>query len=119
MSAWKKACASASPSRVLIPLGTFVLSPVTLEGPCKAPIEVQVQGTLKALSGVGEMTKDGGWVAFQQIEGFTLSGGGIFDGQGTSAWGTCDDNNCKQLAIVSSLSNHIYLSQLIKSILFV
>ncbi|XP_031286356.1 exopolygalacturonase-like, partial [Pistacia vera] len=99
MSTWKKACASTSPSKVLIPSGTFLLSPVTLAGPCKAAIEVRVQGTLKALSGVGEMTKDGGWIAFQQIKGFTLSGGGIFDGQGAAAWGSCDNNNCKQLAI--------------------
>ncbi|KAJ0084302.1 hypothetical protein Patl1_30476 [Pistacia atlantica] len=100
-STWKKACASPSPSKVLIPKGTFSLSPVTLEGPCKAAIEVQVQGTLKAQSGVGKTTEDGGWVTFQHIEGFTLSGGGIFDGQGGSSWGSCGNDYCKQLPIVA------------------
>lgn len=113
-SAWKKACASARPSKVLIPKGIFSLSPVTLEGPCKAAIEVQVQGTLKALSGAGKTTEDGGWVTFQRIEGFTLSGGGIFDGQGTSSWGACGNDYCKQLPIVSLLSNCIYPAKLIK-----
>ncbi|XP_031283013.1 exopolygalacturonase-like [Pistacia vera] len=98
-STWKKACASATPSKVLIPKGIFSLSPVTLEGPCKATIEVQVQGTLKALSGAGETTEDGGWVTFQRIQGFTLSGGGIFDGQGASSWGACGNDYCKQLPI--------------------
>ncbi|KAJ0089137.1 hypothetical protein Patl1_32572 [Pistacia atlantica] len=58
-STWKKACASARLSNVLIPKRIFSLSPVTLEGPCKATIEVQVQGTLRALSGTGKTTEDG------------------------------------------------------------
>ncbi|KAJ0014667.1 hypothetical protein Pint_21458 [Pistacia integerrima] len=95
---WNKACASTIPSKVLIPKGIFLLSPVTFEGPCKAAIEVEVQGTLKALTD-SKMTKDGSWVTFQRIEHFTLSGGGTFDGQGASAWGTCGKNFCKQLPI--------------------
>ncbi|KAJ0027691.1 hypothetical protein Pint_36052 [Pistacia integerrima] len=58
-STWKKACATARLSNVLIPKGIFSLSPMTLEGPCKATIEVQVQGILKALSGTGKTTEDG------------------------------------------------------------
>ncbi|KAL4388300.1 hypothetical protein GQ457_09G030380 [Hibiscus cannabinus] len=46
--AWKEACASATPSTILIPKGVYLLSQATLEGPCKAPIEVQLQGTIKA-----------------------------------------------------------------------
>lgn len=85
---------------MFIPKGIFLLSPLTLEGPCKAAIEVEVQGTLKALTN-SKVTKDGSWVTFQRIEHFTLSGGGTFDGQGASAWGTCGNNFCKQLPIVS------------------
>ncbi|KAJ0027692.1 hypothetical protein Pint_36050 [Pistacia integerrima] len=53
----------------------------------------------KALSGAGKTTEDGGWVTFQRIQGFTLSGGGIFDGQGASSWGACGNDYCKQLPI--------------------
>ena len=38
MSAWREACALATPSMVVIPDGAYRLSPVTLEGPCKAPV---------------------------------------------------------------------------------
>ncbi|KAJ0013213.1 hypothetical protein Pint_21469 [Pistacia integerrima] len=95
---WNKACASTFPSKVFIPKGIFLLSPVTFEGPCKAAIEVAVQGTLKALTD-SKVTKDGSWITFQRIQHFTLSGGGTFDGQGASAWGTCGENFCKQLPI--------------------
>ncbi|KAJ0079433.1 hypothetical protein Patl1_24271 [Pistacia atlantica] len=95
---WNKACASTIPSKVFIPKGIFLLSPVTFEGPCKAAIEVAVQGTLKALTD-SKVTKDGSWITFQRIQHFTLSGGGTFDGQGASAWGTCGENFCKQLPI--------------------
>ncbi|KAJ0089298.1 hypothetical protein Patl1_32568 [Pistacia atlantica] len=69
-STWKKACASATPSKVLIPKGIFLLS-------------------------AGKTTEDGGWVTFQRIEGFTFSG----DGQGASSWGACGNDYCKQLPI--------------------
>lgn len=54
----KKACASSSPSKVLIPKGILLLSTMTLEGPCKAAIEVEAQGTLKVLTD-NKVTKEG------------------------------------------------------------
>ncbi|XP_071921290.1 polygalacturonase isoform X2 [Coffea arabica] len=41
LSAWKAACNSPKPSTIVIPRGTFGLLQATLEGPCKAPIELQ------------------------------------------------------------------------------
>ncbi|KAJ1433219.1 Pectin lyase fold/virulence factor [Sesbania bispinosa] len=46
--AWKEACTSTSPSKVFIPNGTYKLRQVNLNGPCKAPIEVQVLELLMA-----------------------------------------------------------------------
>ncbi|MFQ6621099.1 hypothetical protein Gotur_003141 [Gossypium turneri] len=57
----------------------------TLDGPCKAPIEIQVEGTVKAPADPGAF-KDPKWIAFNRIENFKLSGGGLFDGQGTTAY---------------------------------
>ncbi|KAB2094127.1 hypothetical protein ES319_A02G134700v1 [Gossypium barbadense] len=85
LDAWKEACASTSPSKIVIPKGIYFLCTATLDGPCKAPIELQVQGTVKAPADPGAF-KEPKWIAFNRIENFKLSGGGVFDGQGTTAY---------------------------------
>ncbi|XP_059663919.1 exopolygalacturonase-like [Cornus florida] len=96
-SAWKDACASTSSSTVSIPAVNYTLSPVVLQGPCKAAIGVHVQGTLKAPADPSQFKTDG-WVVFQYIDQFTLSGTGTFDGQGAMAWKQNDcakNKNCR------------------------
>lgn len=87
MAAWKEACASPTPSKVLIPAGDYQLGVVKLEGPCKAAIGLQVDGVLKAPA------DSKGWIGFQGIDQFTLSGKGTFDGQGQTLW---SKTNCHQ-----------------------
>ncbi|XVE72505.1 hypothetical protein DITRI_Ditri11bG0044700 [Diplodiscus trichospermus] len=89
LDAWKEACASTTPSKIVIPKGTYLLSKATLEGPCKAPIQIQVQGTVKAPADPSAF-KEPDWVVFQHVEGFALNGGGVFDGQGAAVWGKND-----------------------------
>ncbi|XP_059663942.1 polygalacturonase-like [Cornus florida] len=84
LKAWSLACSSRTPSTVMIPAGTYPLSPVIIQGPCVAPVGVQLRGTLKAPP-LSQITTES-WVAFQRIDRFTLSGGGIFDGMGADAW---------------------------------
>ncbi|RVW71856.1 Polygalacturonase [Vitis vinifera] len=55
LKAWGDACALPVTSTVVIPDGTYAL---------------------------GKFKAEGGWIAFQQIDQFILSGGGVFDGQG-------------------------------------
>ncbi|MFQ6652842.1 hypothetical protein Gotur_024524 [Gossypium turneri] len=55
------------------------------KGPCKAPIEIHVQGTIQALA-YPNAFKDPNWVRFYSIEHFKMFGGGIFDGQGSIAY---------------------------------
>ncbi|KAJ4830378.1 hypothetical protein Tsubulata_041234 [Turnera subulata] len=98
--AWKEACASTNPTKILIPKGTYLLGRVTLKGECKAPIELQVEGTLKAP--IDPSSLGDSWVTFAYIDRLTLSGGGTFDGQGQVAWSmnNCGKNkNCMQLPI--------------------
>ncbi|TXG55486.1 hypothetical protein EZV62_020742 [Acer yangbiense] len=83
-SAYKEACASTTPSKVVVPKGRYNLSPVNFEGPCRAPIEFQFQDTFIAAT---EKTTEDSWVAFSRIDRITVSGGGVFDGQGPTAWG--------------------------------
>ncbi|KAL0282007.1 UNVERIFIED_CONTAM: Polygalacturonase [Sesamum angustifolium] len=53
MDAWKEASNSTSPSIIVIPRGTWSLSQVKLIGN-KAPLELQVQGTVQANPNTGD-----------------------------------------------------------------
>ncbi|KAJ9686037.1 hypothetical protein PVL29_015089 [Vitis rotundifolia] len=48
LKAWGDACSSPVASTVMIPDGTYALGQTTIGGPCKAPINFIVQGTVKA-----------------------------------------------------------------------
>ncbi|PIM98368.1 Polygalacturonase [Handroanthus impetiginosus] len=103
LDAWTAACNSTTPSVVLIPPGTWHLSQVKLVGPNKAPLELQVQGTVQADPDLNKLpNKDGQWITINYVDYFTLSGGGVFDGQGLKAWkqNDCGTNpNCAKTPI--------------------
>ncbi|KAK7327678.1 hypothetical protein VNO77_21765 [Canavalia gladiata] len=48
ISAWTQACASTTAVKIVIPAGTYNMGVIDLKGPCKAPIEIKVDGTIKA-----------------------------------------------------------------------
>ncbi|KAK5834400.1 hypothetical protein PVK06_018278 [Gossypium arboreum] len=98
-----KACASVTPSTVVIPKGTYLLSKVNLEGPCKAPIEINVQGTIQAPADPSAF-KDPNWVRFYSVENFKMFGRGIFDGQGSIAY---EKNTCENREFRSKLPVNI------------
>ncbi|XP_038889253.1 exopolygalacturonase-like [Benincasa hispida] len=95
---WTMACGSTSQSKVLIPEGTYQLSIIKLTGPCKNHIQIQLEGILEApINLIGEH-----WISFQYIDQFTLTGTGVFDGQGKVAWGKNDcakNSKCSKLPI--------------------
>ncbi|KAH0709958.1 hypothetical protein KY284_011385 [Solanum tuberosum] len=101
--AFKEACQSTSPSTIVIPKGTFQMNQVKLEGPCKGPIELQIQATLKALSDPNQI-KTGEWLIVNKLDFFTMSGGGILDGQGRAAWECRESKKCTKLSNCSSCS---------------
>lgn len=94
MKAWNEACRSPQSSSVVIPRGTYLLNPVFLQGPCKAPIEFNIQGTIVA-SEDHKIFKADGWIIFHNIDRLTLTGGGIFDAKGRKTW---NDNKCHKTA---------------------
>ncbi|KAL6140228.1 hypothetical protein ACLB2K_058528 [Fragaria x ananassa] len=115
-NAWKDACASTSPSKIIIPKGTYPLKEAEFSGPCKAPIEMQLQGTLQAPEDSTQLTKPDTWIGFLYINDFTLSGGGVFDGQGAKAWKA---NDCQKNPKCSSTINvrfHQVKKSLVKDI---
>ncbi|CAH2054548.1 unnamed protein product [Thlaspi arvense] len=89
LKAFTSACQAPTPSKVVIPKGEFKLGEIAMTGPCKAPVEVTLQGTVKADG--GSIAGKDRWVVFEKINGFKLNGGGTFDGEGNAAW---RENNC-------------------------
>lgn len=103
LTAWGQACNATTPSTILIPAGTFALKEVNLNGPCQAPsIELQVQGTLQAPDDPNAITKDMEWFMVGNVNFLTISGKGIFDGQGTKAWAR---NDCTKADLCNKLAN--------------
>ena len=94
---WRAACDSGVPAKLVIPVGTFLTSPVVFQGPCKStePIVFEVQGNVKATSDLSEYSS-GQWILFERIDGLTLNGGGAFDGQGGAVWKYNDCHQNKQ-----------------------
>ncbi|KAI9100910.1 hypothetical protein K1719_024034 [Acacia pycnantha] len=89
--AWKSACESTSASKVFVPKNTYNLRQIELNGPCKAPIELHIEGNIVAPKDPNQFDADAQWVRFGNVDSFTLSGGATFDGQGSTAW---KQNNC-------------------------
>ncbi|CAL0326205.1 unnamed protein product [Lupinus luteus] len=91
VSAWKEACAATTASRIMIPIGTYKMREVDVKGPCKSPIEIKVDGTIQAPADSKLLNGADQWVKIGYVSHFTLSGNGIFDGQGANAW---KQNDC-------------------------
>ncbi|RLN41897.1 hypothetical protein C2845_PM01G22720 [Panicum miliaceum] len=95
--AWKAACASPRPAVVLVPGGNkrYLLSNVVkLSGPCKsAGVTLTVQGTLVASPNRADWSDRDRrhWIVFRAVDGLTVSGGGVIDGNGEAWW----KNSCK------------------------
>jgi len=58
----------------LIPKGTYKLKQVNLRGPCNAPIEVQVDGTIEAPADPTQLDGKYLWIIFRYLDFFTLLG---------------------------------------------
>ncbi|XP_073147218.1 polygalacturonase-like [Henckelia pumila] len=118
LAAWKEATASPIPSRVWIPRGTWSLKQAKLVGPNKAPIELRVDGILKAPLDPTQMpNKQWEWVTINYLDNFTLSGEGVFDGQGHESWkrNDCHTNkNCVKLPM--NLSFNFITNSTIKDV---
>lgn len=113
MSAWKEACASPQPSQIVIPGGTYMVGPVTFQGPCKAPITIQSQGNWKAPTDLNKLKSQDGWIVFQNIDALTLSGG-TFDGQGQIAW---SQNDCAKTGKCTSLPINLRFNKITNSMI--
>ncbi|KAJ1283886.1 hypothetical protein BS78_03G161400 [Paspalum vaginatum] len=83
-AAWQMAC-RVPRATVLLPSGhRFLVSPVTLQGPCGAKLTLQIDGTVLAPPGMGswpEHRRPLQWLNFKWLQGFSIQGAGTVDGQ--------------------------------------
>ncbi|KAK6124921.1 hypothetical protein DH2020_041332 [Rehmannia glutinosa] len=109
LKAWKAACQAQVNSTtvpvVLVPTKqTFLLSPLTFNGPCKSSrIYMLVSGNIVApLKTAWTGKQINAWIIFSNVNGLVMKGNGVIDGQGSSWWpaNPCKDDptngvNCK------------------------
>ncbi|KAG6409351.1 hypothetical protein SASPL_127390 [Salvia splendens] len=113
--AWQNATESPTKSQILIPRGDWNLSQALLSGPNKAPMNLEVQGHLKAHPDPAKIRdKKKGWIGITNVDYLTISGGGILDGQGQEAW---KNNDCKTNATCEKPPINLVLNAITNSII--
>ncbi|KAG2239304.1 hypothetical protein Bca52824_090164 [Brassica carinata] len=89
LNAWKAVCKGASrgKTQLLLPLGkTFMLKPLTFEGPCKSSsIAFLIRGNLVAPGYSWHAGNYLAWISFDSINGLVITGCGTVNGRG-SVW---------------------------------
>lgn len=104
LSAWKDACSWSGGGGVLIPEGTYYMGPVHLRGECKGDMTFKIEGVVKASTDLSKFTTSS-WIYFHHVNELTITGRGIIDGQGASAWSSNDcksqPQHCNTLPVVS------------------
>ncbi|XP_047958478.1 polygalacturonase At1g48100 isoform X3 [Salvia hispanica] len=94
LKAWKSAC-KVTGGIVEIPVGLeFLIKPLTLQGPCRPNLVLQIDGTLLAPSKVWSSPKSSlyQWMNFKWLQNFTIKGAGTVDGQGSNWWASSQPN---------------------------
>lgn len=119
MNAWKDACKSAGESKLVIAKGSYMVGPIKFQGPCQGPITLQAIGAeFLAPEDPSKFNSQSGWVLFDTINNFHLSGG-IFNGRGQSGWKKNDWNsaNCLKSNKCASLPINIQFYKITNSLL--
>lgn len=106
---WAAACGSNTESTVTVPVGTFLVNSLSLNGPCKNKMQLQIFGTVVAPDSYKSLTSNQAWIAFDRVNGLSVVGGGTIDAKGSSYW-TCktSGNNCPYGARVSSSLHYFH-----------
>ncbi|KAJ7558224.1 hypothetical protein O6H91_04G029300 [Diphasiastrum complanatum] len=107
--AWAAACAVDYGKLILPSNRSFLIGPKTFSGPCATNLSLKVKGTIVApspssWSGLSAQT----WLVFTRLNGFTIEGNGIIDGQGQIWWAqSCKVNRSKAVTISQSNNTRV------------
>ncbi|KAM7505483.1 hypothetical protein LguiB_004387 [Lonicera macranthoides] len=85
--AWKKAC-STKGATFVVPKGkTYLLKPITFEGPCKSKLIFKIYGRIVASGDRSDYNKDRTkWLRFDSVNNLQVEGGGVINGNGNVWW---------------------------------
>ncbi|KAI3842882.1 hypothetical protein MKX03_008672 [Papaver bracteatum] len=66
----------------------FLIRPISLQGPCKPHLVLQIDGIMLAPPNIGSWSKSDlyQWINIKWVQNFTIQGGGVVDGQGFAWW---------------------------------
>ncbi|KAF3323020.1 polygalacturonase [Carex littledalei] len=83
LSAWRAACAVPKATLVIPSEFRFLVSPVTLQGPCNSRLVLWIDGTILAALTMKTNLKLNifQWLNFKWLTGFTIRGSGTVNGQ--------------------------------------
>ncbi|XP_051135451.1 probable polygalacturonase At3g15720 [Andrographis paniculata] len=113
-SAWTAACGAGSKNAtIVVPSGTFLVSSIEFEGPCKSSrVMFMISGKIVAppKEAWKEKSRDV-WLRFHEINGLVVSGNGkgTIDGQGETWWKKASDDNSRPTALQFSHCNNLQL----------
>ncbi|ERN02697.1 hypothetical protein AMTR_s00085p00112760 [Amborella trichopoda] len=92
LAAWRAACKVGSAIVEIPSEFRFLISAVTLQGPCMPQLVLQIDGTVIAPSQLSAWPNNGllQWINFKWVQNFSIQGTGTIDGQGSAWWGIPD-----------------------------
>ncbi|KAM0901268.1 hypothetical protein ACQ4PT_020097 [Festuca glaucescens] len=92
---WNATCGDSSGPSMVIPGGrTFLLSQIRLDGPCKSPITVQLDGNTVAPNAIWT-TAAANLLTFYSVKNLTVDGSGQLDGNGAIWWTCFNQKKCR------------------------
>nr|GEZ73055.1 polygalacturonase-like [Tanacetum cinerariifolium] len=88
--AWKEACSSKTAAVFSVPKNKkYLVKQIKFKGACKAPMTMQVAGTILATPEKSDYKKDKThWLRVERVDNLVLNGGGVIDGNGDIWWKT-------------------------------
>ncbi|KAK6141234.1 hypothetical protein DH2020_025031 [Rehmannia glutinosa] len=105
-SAWEKAC-GIDGGMVSVPIGTFLVKSGNFNGPCNGETLFHIDGIVKA-SDAPTLNSQDYWITFFEVDGLTVSGNGVFDGNGAASWSRCHGiSKCQSLPPTTLKINYV------------
>merc|ERR1712154_716415 len=76
---------------MVVPAGKFMTGEVVFQGPCTAPVTVEIQGTVLTKTDLSAFSNKV-WITVTNVDDVIFTGGGTLNGQGEANW---KNNDCK------------------------